>query len=73
MVDMTKEELGDYFPEFFALKGECKFHNCLHLNEPGCAVKQALAKDQLAEHRYHSYLSILEEFEDGQHFRQGYK
>lgn len=73
MVDMSKEELGDYFPEFFALKGECKFHNCLHLNEPGCAVKRALENDQLAEHRYQSYLSILEEFEDGQHFRQGYK
>lgn len=60
IVEMEKEELGDYFPEFFALKENCKFHNCLHLEEPKCAVKQALEKDELAWSRYKSYLQILE-------------
>lgn len=60
VVDMEPEELADYFPEFFALKSLCKFNNCLHLNEPECAVKEALDKEQLAWSRYHSYLQILE-------------
>ena len=42
VVDMEKEEIGDYFPEFFALKQDCKFNNCLHIKEPKCAVKEAL-------------------------------
>ncbi|MBW2936720.1 ribosome small subunit-dependent GTPase A [Aureisphaera sp. CAU 1614] len=60
IVEMEKEELADYFPEFFALKVHCKFHNCLHLEEPKCAVKEALEKDELAWSRYKSYLQILE-------------
>lgn len=60
VVDMDKEELGDYFPEFFKLKAECKFNNCLHINEPKCAVKQALYHDEVAESRYRSYMQILE-------------
>lgn len=60
VVDMEKEEVGDYFPEFFALKSECKFNNCLHLEEPKCAVKEALDKDEIAFSRYRSYLQILE-------------
>ena len=60
IVEMEKEELADYFPEFFALKAHCKFHNCLHLEEPKCAVKEALEKDELAWSRYKSYLQILE-------------
>ena len=60
IVEMEKEELADYFPEFFALKTHCKFHNCLHLEEPKCAVKEALEKDELAWSRYKSYLQILE-------------
>ncbi|MDG1570895.1 ribosome small subunit-dependent GTPase A [Robiginitalea sp. M366] len=59
LVDMEKEEIGDYFPEFFALKSECKFNNCLHVDEPKCAVKQALEEGRIAESRYHSYLQIL--------------
>ncbi len=61
IVDMKKEEIGDYFPEFFALKSECKFHNCLHLDEPKCAVKQALEDNKLAWSRYRSYVQMLEE------------
>lgn len=60
MVDMEPEEIGDYFPEFFALKEHCKFNNCLHKEEPKCAVKEALEKDEIAWSRYQSYLQILE-------------
>lgn len=61
LVDITKEELGDYFNEFLVLKQECKFHNCMHLNEPNCALKEALVNGSIAESRYSSYLSMLEE------------
>ena len=70
IVDMDKEEVGDYFPEFFKLKSECKFHNCLHLKEPKCAVKQALENGDIAYSRYRSYLQILEG--DESHYRTDY-
>lgn len=60
IVDMEKEEISDYFPEFFKLKNECKFNNCLHKDEPQCAVKNALEKDEIAWSRYRSYLQILD-------------
>uniref|UniRef100_A0ABW5WJT8 Small ribosomal subunit biogenesis GTPase RsgA n=1 Tax=Lacinutrix iliipiscaria TaxID=1230532 RepID=A0ABW5WJT8_9FLAO len=60
IVDMDKEEVSDYFPEFFELKQDCKFNNCLHVEEPKCAIKEALDKDEIAYSRYKSYLSILE-------------
>ncbi len=60
LVDMDASEIGDYFPEFFALKSQCRFHNCSHRNEPGCAVKQALDSDELPHTRYESYRSMLE-------------
>lgn len=60
IVDMEKDELSDYFPEFFALKSQCKFNNCLHLEEPGCAVKEALENDEIAWSRYKSYLQMIE-------------
>lgn len=68
VVEMEKEELGDYFPEFFALKAACKFNNCLHLEEPQCAVKQALEEEEIAWSRYKSYIQILEGEEE--HFRK---
>lgn len=61
---MEPAEIGDYFPEFFALKDQCKFNNCLHKEEPHCAIKQALEKDEIAWSRYKSYLQILEGDED---------
>lgn len=67
VVDMEKEEVGDYFPEFFALKQDCKFNNCIHLNEPKCAVKQALDKNTISYSRYRSYVQILEG--DDEHYR----
>ncbi|EDO25848.1 predicted protein, partial [Nematostella vectensis] len=60
VVDMEKQEVGDYFPELFALKGDCKFNNCLHKEEPHCAVKKALENDEISWTRYKSYLQILE-------------
>ncbi|MBL0683480.1 ribosome small subunit-dependent GTPase A [Aquimarina mytili] len=68
VVDMDKEELGDYFPEFFELKSKCKFNNCLHINEPKCAVKEALNNEEVAWSRYRSYLQILEGEEE--HYRK---
>lgn len=60
IVEIQKEEVGDYFPDFFALKQQCKFNNCLHINEPKCAVKKALDANEIAWSRYHSYLQIIE-------------
>lgn len=59
IVDMEQDEIGDYFPEFFQLKSQCKFNNCLHLDEPKCAVKEALEKDEVAWSRYRSYVQML--------------
>lgn len=64
VVEMDKEEVGDYFPEFFELKSECRFHNCLHLEEPQCAVKEALENEEIPWSRYKSYLQILEGDDD---------
>ena len=68
VVDMDKEELGDYFPEFFELKPDCKFNNCLHINEPKCAVKEALDNEEISWSRYKSYLQILEG--EKEHYRK---
>ena len=59
VVDFTEEEVGDYFPEIFALKEQCKFNNCLHTNEPKCAVKKAVEDNNIAFSRYKSYLQLL--------------
>jgi len=59
IVDFEPNEIGDYFPEIFALKQDCKFNNCLHVNEPKCAVKIALEEEKIAPSRYRSYLQIL--------------
>lgn len=60
VVDVEQEELANYFPEFLKLKRGCKFHNCVHINEPKCAVKAALESGDIAPERYNSYLSIYE-------------
>lgn len=67
VVDMEKAEIGDYFPEFFALKDQCKFNNCLHKDEPHCAVKEALEEDKISWSRYKSYIQILEG--EDEHYR----
>ena len=60
IVDMSRSELSHYFPEMKALLEHCRFNNCVHLDEPGCAVKQALEAGRLHPERYISYVSILE-------------
>ena len=67
IVDLEKEDISGYFPEFFKLKDQCKFNNCLHKEEPKCAVKEALEKDEISWTRYNSYLKILEG--DDEHYR----
>ena len=64
VVDMEPAELDHYFPELFRIKSDCKFHNCLHLHEPKCAVKQAVESGEIAASRYKSYLQILEGEDD---------
>lgn len=63
MVSMDKHEVTDYFRELFSVKSNCKFNNCLHVNEPGCAVIKALEEGKIAEFRYHNYLNILDSVE----------
>ncbi|MFY9310368.1 MAG: ribosome small subunit-dependent GTPase A [Bacteroidia bacterium] len=59
LVDMQKEEIRDYFPEMRALKDKCKFNNCMHMNEPKCAVVEAVEKGEIAPSRYNSYVSVM--------------
>lgn len=61
LIDMEKEEIAHYFPEMRALLGKCRFHNCLHVNEPGCAVKDSVNDGIIHESRYYNYLGMLEE------------
>lgn len=63
LIDITSEELSHYFPEMRALINDCRFNNCLHLREPGCAVKAAVKAGTLSEKRYESYMGILEGLE----------
>lgn len=60
LVDISKEELSHYFPEMRALINDCQFNNCMHINEPGCAVKEAVREGRISEDRYVSYVMILE-------------
>jgi len=59
LVDMEKEEISNYFPEMRALRNQCKFNNCLHLNEPKCAVIEAVKLGEIASSRYNSYIGIM--------------
>jgi ribosome biogenesis GTPase / thiamine phosphate phosphatase len=59
LVEMKKEEVGHYFPEIRDRMNDCKFNNCLHVNEPKCAVMKAVEDGEISEERYQSYLGIL--------------
>ncbi|VAW25494.1 Ribosome small subunit biogenesis RbfA-release protein RsgA, partial [hydrothermal vent metagenome] len=67
VVDFEPQEIGHYFVEFFKLSSKCKFNNCLHINEPQCAVKEALENNEIAHSRYNSYLQIIAG--DEEHYR----
>ena len=63
LVDLTKQELSHYFPEMRERLVDCQFNNCLHVNEPGCAVKNAVVDGEISENRYVSYVNILDSIE----------
>lgn len=65
--NMAREEIAHYFPEIFHTSRECRFDNCTHTHEPGCAVQHALECGQIAASRYASYLSMLEDEEEGKY------
>jgi ribosome biogenesis GTPase len=60
LVDISRQELSHYFPEMARLINDCQFNNCLHINEPGCAIKDAVANGIIDEERFISYYKILE-------------
>ena len=59
LVNFKKEEISDFFPEFFREKNKCKFSNCLHLNEPNCRIKEMVKKNIISGSRYENYIQIL--------------
>ena len=61
VIDLEKDHMAHYFPEMRNLIGACRFHNCLHLNEPNCAVKETVEKDEISFSRYQSYLDLMYE------------
>jgi ribosome biogenesis GTPase / thiamine phosphate phosphatase len=61
VIDMAKEEISHYFPEMFGLLDQCRFFNCTHVHEPGCAVKAAVEIGEIPMTRYESYLSLIGE------------
>lgn len=65
--DMEAEEISHYFVEFFELSKDCRYGNCTHTHEPGCAVLEALEKGEIAPSRYQSYLSMLDDKEEGKY------
>lgn len=64
MIDVRKEEIQHYFPDIFKTSHDCKFHNCLHINEPKCAVLDAVENGKVEQSRYFTYLKLMEEAEE---------
>ena len=64
LVDLSKQELSHYFPEMRVRINDCQFNNCLHINEPGCAIKEALENEEINVDRYISYCNILDSIEE---------
>lgn len=69
--DMEAEEIGHYFPEIFRESAHCRYGNCTHRHEPGCAVLQAVEEQRISQSRYASYLSMLDDKEEGK-YREGH-
>lgn len=69
--DMEEEEIGHYFPEIFQTSADCKYSNCTHRHEPGCAVRRAVEEHLISKSRYTSYLNMLEDKEEGK-YREAY-
>lgn len=64
LTDMKEEELRDYFPEFAMYEPQCRFQGCMHIHEPGCAVKEALSEGKISQQRYDNYLALYEELKE---------
>lgn len=64
LTDMKEEELRDYFPEFVMYEPQCRFQGCMHIHEPGCAVKEALSEGKISQQRYNNYLALYEELKE---------
>ena len=64
LTDMKEEELRDYFPEFVMYETQCRFQGCMHIHEPGCAVKEALSEGEISQQRYDNYLALYEELKE---------
>lgn len=64
LTDMKEEELRDYFPEFVMYEPQCRFQGCMHIHEPGCAVKEALSEGKISQQRYDNYLALYEELKE---------
>ena len=64
VIDISRQELSHYFPEMRKLLNDCQFNNCLHVNEPGCAIKKATSEGKIHVERYVSYCTILDSLED---------
>lgn len=64
LIDMESWEISHYFPEMRNKFGECKYHNCLHINEPGCAVIEAVNDESISDTRYDSYLSMVMDYDN---------
>ena len=69
--DIERDELGHYFREIFLTGQQCRFQDCTHTHEPGCAVREAVADGRIAQSRYASYLNMLED-KDEEKYRKGY-
>lgn len=66
-IEFEKETVGHYFKDIFAISADCRFSNCTHTHEPGCAVLQALSEHRISQSRYDSYLSILDDETEGKY------
>jgi ribosome biogenesis GTPase len=70
MIDMKNDDVSHFFPEIFKTSDQCKFNNCKHTHEPGCAVKLAVENGEIALSRYESYLSVLND-DESEKYRVG--
>lgn len=66
-IDFEKEEVGHFFPEIFRISKDCRFGNCTHVHEPGCAVIKAVEESFISQSRYNSYLSVMEDCDAGKY------
>ena len=70
---MKPMDVAHNFKEFFEKSSDCKFSNCLHLNEPACAVKEGIEEGEISELRYHNYLAIMDEVQSQNHWERNHE